>query len=241
VHLLTALLVGFVIMQVSTLATSVYMHRCLTHKALTIHPYAAIPLRTIIWLTTGMKAREWAAVHRRHHAAMDTAEDPHSPAVLGFWKVQLTNAYLYQRAIRNREQVTRYSRDLTPDRLDRMLFDHDWLGPLVGIAFLVAVFGWQTGLLAAAVHAVLYVSLNGAVNSVGHTSGRRPNPNSATNGRLLAMLTMGEGFHNNHHAAPTSARFSFKPGEFDPGWWLVSALRRFNMANVRHDEIHLAA
>jgi stearoyl-CoA desaturase (delta-9 desaturase) len=172
---------------------------------------------------------------------MDTPEDPHSPAVLGFWKVQLTNAYLYQRAIRNREQVTRYSRDLTPDRLDRMLFDHDWLGPLVGIAFLVAVFGWQTGLLAAAIHAVLYVSLNGAVNSVGHTSGRRPNPNSATNGRLLAMLTMGEGFHNNHHAAPTSARFSFKHGEFDPGWWLVSTLRRFNLANVRHDEIHLAA
>src|SRR5260370_10561645 len=158
-HLLTALLVGFVIMQGSTLATSVYMHRCLTHKALTIHPYAAIPLRAIIWLTTGMKAREWAAVHRRHHAAMDTAEDPHSPAVLGFWKVQLTNAYLYQRAIRNREQVARYSRDIVPDRLDRVLFAHAWLGPLGGIPALVSVVGWRPGPLPAARHPVLYVTL----------------------------------------------------------------------------------
>jgi stearoyl-CoA desaturase (delta-9 desaturase) len=241
VHPLTALLVGFVVMQASTLATSVYLHRGLTHKALTVHPVAAIPFRVILWVTTGMRPREWAAVHRRHHAALDTAGDPHSPAVLGFWRVQLTNAYLYQRAVRDRPQVERYSRDLPPDRLDRWFFDHDLLGPALGIAFLCLVFGWETGLLAAAIHSVLYVGLNGAVNSIGHTRGLRPRPNSGTNGRLLALLTMGEGLHNNHHAAPTSARFSIRDSELDPGWWLVSLMRSFGWANVRHDQVHLAA
>ncbi len=99
--------------------------------------------------------------------------------------------------------------------------------------------GWQTGLVAAATHAVLYLGLSGAVNAVGHTLGKRPHENSATNGQLLALVTSGEGLHNHHHAAPTSARFSLGRGEIDPGWWVVKLLKSLHLAQVRHDEIKL--
>ena len=78
-HPLVALVVGFAVMQISVLATTVYLHRGIAHRAVTIKPAAAIPLRFIIWITTGMRPRQWAAVHRRHHAKVDTVDDPHSP------------------------------------------------------------------------------------------------------------------------------------------------------------------
>jgi stearoyl-CoA desaturase (delta-9 desaturase) len=239
VHLLLALVVGLVITQVAIAVTSVYLHRGLAHRALTMSGPVAIVFRSIIWLATGMRPREWAAVHRKHHAATDSPEDPHSPAQVGFWRVQLANAALYRRVARDGTTVTRYARDLPPDRLDRVLFDHAFLGLGIGITMLCLVLGWETGLVAAAVHGVSYLMLSGAINAVGHTAGRRVHPNSATNVQLLALITAGEGLHNNHHAAPTSARFSLQRGELDPGWWVVRMLMGCRLASVRHHEVKL--
>jgi len=100
-------------------------------------------------------------------------------------------------------------------------------------------FGLLTGFVAAGLHAVLYVMLSGAINAVGHTRGTQPYSNSATNLQSLALITAGEGLHNNHHAAPTSARFSLGRGEFDPGWLLVRALVKLHLAHVRHEDVHL--
>ena len=100
-------------------------------------------------------------------------------------------------------------------------------------------FGLLAGFVAAGLHAVLYVMLAGAINAVGHQYGKRPYGNSATNLRLLALVTGGEGLHNNHHAAPTSARFSLHRGELDPGWWVVRVLIALRLARVRHDDLHL--
>ena len=236
-HPLVALVVGFAVMQISVLATTVYLHRGIAHRAVTIKPAAAIPLRFIIWITTGMRPRQWAAVHRRHHAKVDTVDDPHSPLIRGFWHVQLGNVFMYHRAVHDREQVARYSLDLPPDRLDKLFFDHDILGPLLGTGFLCVVLGWPTGLLAAGIHLVLYVGANSAVNAVGHTYGKRPDPaTSATNNQLLALITMGEGQHNNHHAAPTSAKFSFERGEVDFGWRVIQLMQRFGWLTVRHND-----
>jgi stearoyl-CoA desaturase (delta-9 desaturase) len=99
--------------------------------------------------------------------------------------------------------------------------------------------GWQTGLLAAAVHAVTYVMLSGAINAIGHTRGRRPHDNLAGNAQWLALITAGEGLHNNHHAAPTSARFALARAEIDPGWWVIRALVLCNQATLRHGEVRL--
>ncbi|MBV8950738.1 MAG: fatty acid desaturase [Actinobacteria bacterium] len=236
---LLAVVVGLAITQVAIVVTTVYLHRGLAHRALTVTGPVAVVCRFIIWIGTGMRPREWAAVHRRHHAATDTPDDPHSPAQVGFWRVQLANAALYRHVARDGVTVDRYARDLPPDRLDRVLFDHAFLGLGVGTTLLCLVLGWETGLLAAAVHAVSYLMLSGAINAVGHTAGRRVHPNSATNVQLLALITAGEGLHNNHHAAPTSARFSLQRGELDPGWWVVRALARCKLATIRHHDVKL--
>jgi stearoyl-CoA desaturase (delta-9 desaturase) len=238
-HVLTAVLVGFAISQLAILTTTVYLHRGLAHRAISVHPAAAVPMRFFLWITTGMKSREWAAVHRRHHAATDTVDDPHSPLVLGFWRVQLANAALYRRFARDNETVRRYAKDVPPDRLDRWFFDHAFLGLGIGVTILCLALGWQTGLLAAVVHLVSYLGLSGAINAIGHTRGKRPYENSATNGRVLALITCGEGLHNNHHAAPTSARFSFRGSELDPGWWTVRALAAMRLVKIRHQDVRL--
>jgi stearoyl-CoA desaturase (delta-9 desaturase) len=243
---LVAFVAALVVTQIAIFVTTVYLHRALSHRALTVHPVAALPFRTIIWMTTGMRPREWVAVHRKHHAQTDTPEDPHSPAIVGFWRVQLGNVGLYKKVAADELNTRKYARDIPQDNLDRLFFDRALLGLGVGITILVVGlwalgFPLWVGFLAAGIHAVTYVMLSGAINAVGHTYGKRPHDNSATNFQLLALVTSGEGLHNNHHAAPTSARFALQRGEVDPGWWLVRVLTALKLARIRHEEVHLKA
>jgi len=232
-------LAAALVTQASVLATTVYLHRVLAHRALTVRPPVAMAFRLILWIMTGISPRAWVAVHRRHHAFSDTPQDPHSPIQLGFWAVQLGNVKLYRDTIRDGVTVTKYSRDLPPDRLDRMLFDHALVGLAVGIGFLMVILGPVAGLLAAGIHTVVYLSISAAVNAVGHTFGKRPYDNLATNNQWLAWISGGEGLHNNHHAAPTSARFALAGGQADPGWWLIRLLVGTNQAELRHEELKL--
>jgi stearoyl-CoA desaturase (delta-9 desaturase) len=241
--ILPSVVFAFVISEISIVVTTVYLHRALSHRALSVKPAVALPVRFWIWITTGMRPREWVAVHRKHHAATDTADDPHSPIVHGFWRVQLGNVGLYKKVAGDEVAVRRYARDIPADRLDRALFDYALLGLGVGIALAMTFtsligLGWKVGLLGSLLHAGFYVLLSGAINAVGHTYGSRPQENSATNGQLLAFVTGGEGLHNNHHAAPTSATFALH-GEVDPGWWVIRVLRRLGLATIRHDEVKL--
>ena len=242
-ELIPALLLGLAVTQIAILVTTVYLHRGLAHRAISVKSPTALVFRIVIWITTGMRPREWAAVHRSHHANTDTTADPHSPLLVGFWRVQLANAALYRRVARDDVTVRRYAKDLPADRLDRVLFDHAALGLGVGITLMITfcvLMGWGalTGVVAAAVHMTTYLMLSGAINAVGHTVGRRPHHNSGTNLRTLALVTGGEGLHNHHHAAPTSARFGLD-GELDPGWWAIAALRAVGQVSVRHDEIKI--
>lgn len=232
---LLATLVGLAVSQIALFCTTLYLHRTVTHKALSLSPGLALVFRFLIWITTGLRPRQWAAVHRRHHAYTDVEGDPHSPLLLGFWRVLLTNAALYRKVANDEGTLTRYARDLPPDRLDKVLFDHAFLGLAIGIAILVASLGWEWGLVAAAVHTVSYLLLNGAVNAFGHVTGSQPYENTARNNQWLAWLTAGEGLHNNHHAAPTSARLAHESGQLDPGWWVISGFSRLRVAKVRHD------
>ncbi len=234
-----ALLAGFAITQLATLVTTLYLHRNLAHRALTLSPGLTWVFRVLLWITTGIRPRQWVAVHRKHHAFTDEEGDPHSPLLEGFAMVQFGNVALYRRVAGDKAVVGRYARDLPADRWDRALFDHALLGLAIGIGILVVVLGVWPGLLAAAFHTVAYLLLNAAVNAVGHYYGRQPQENTARNSQWLAWLTVGEGLHNNHHAAPTSARFSLHRGEVDPGWWVVRLLERRGWARVRHREVKL--
>jgi stearoyl-CoA desaturase (Delta-9 desaturase) len=235
-RLLIALIVGFAVTEVAIICTTVYLHRCLAHKAIGLSAAVTFPMRLVLWLSTGLKPRAWAAVHRKHHAYTDTAEDPHSPAILGWKRVQLTNPALYRRCAVDPDTTQRFAKDLQGDRWDAVLFDRAWLGLGIGITAMILVLGPLYGLIAAAFHMVAYLQLSSAVNAVNHWFGKRPFENSATNLQSLALVTGGEGLHNNHHAAPTSARFSLQRGQLDPGWVLIRLLKTFRLANVRLDK-----
>ncbi len=237
--LVVAVVVGLAVTQVSIVLTTVYLHRTLAHRAMTLSPLATWICRVLLWITTGIRPRQWVAVHRKHHAYTDVQGDPHSPVLLGYWRVQLGNVVLYKRVARDPDAIARYARDLPPDRWDRLLFDHAVIGLSIGIGVLVALLGWQTGLVAAGVHVVTYLSLNAAINAVGHAFGSQPYDNTARNSQWLALVTGGEGLHNNHHAAPTSAKLALAGGEVDPGWWFVRLLRRCGQAQIRHEGLKL--
>ncbi len=227
-------LVGFLLAEFATGVTSVYLHRSLSHRAMSVRPALGFGLRVLTWLLVGIKPREWVAVHRKHHAHTDVDGDPHSPVLLGWVRVQVANAALYRKVARDPAQVQRYARDLPRDGWDRVLFDHGWLGLGLGTALLVWLLGPVAGVTAAVVHAVTYLMLNAAVNAIGHTFGRRPYRNTATNLQWLAWFTGGEGLHNNHHEAPTSARFAHRRGEIDPSWWAIRTFEVLRLARVRH-------
>lgn len=238
-RLLLAIGVGLAVAQVATLATTVYLHRALSHRALTLRAPVLFGFRVITWIATGIKPREWAAVHRKHHAFTDTPDDPHSPAVLGWVRVTFLNAGLYRRAARDPQTVEKYAKDLPADRWDRVLFDRGFLGLAIGITGLVLLLGPLGALVASVVHITYYLGIGGAVNGLGHHFGTRPYDNSATNMQWLAFFTGGEGLHNNHHAAPTSARFSLHRGEIDLGWIAIRVMRKLGLAKVRLENLKL--
>jgi stearoyl-CoA desaturase (Delta-9 desaturase) len=231
--LLGAILLGLALCQVAFLVTTVYLHRALSHRSVRLSRGVTAVCRVLTWTLTGIRPRQWVAVHRKHHAHTDAEGDPHSPLILGYARVQFANAALYRREARQPETVTRYARDLPADRWDRVLFDHALVGLGLGVALLVLLVGWELALVVAAVHAVTYLLGGGAINAIGHRWGRRPFDNRATNNQWLAWLVAGEGLHNNHHAKATSSRMSLSKGEMDPGWWVIRTLVAFKWATLR--------
>ena len=217
-------LVAISLAQIAVVATSIYLHRGLAHRALVVHPVADVLFRAILWLTTGQSRREWVAVHRKHHTFTDRAGDPHSPRLLGFWRVQLGNVYYYAREARNPETLQKFAPDIIPDRWDRFLFSRGWTGVVLGTGLLCLALGLVPGLIAAAAHAVLYVFvLAPLINGLGHWRGAQNFENTAYNSRLLAWVTGGESLHNNHHAHPRAPKFSVRRLEFDPSWLVIRA------------------
>jgi len=211
--------------QVAVIATSIYLHRTLAHRALRLHPMVDMLFRVILWLTTGQCRQQWVAVHRKHHAFVDREGDPHSPRLLGFWRVQLFNVYYYMRECRNAQTIATFARDLPEDRLDRALFSRGLLGVGIGLSLLCATIGVWPGLAAGLIHAGLYVFLLAPlINALGHWQGGQNFDNTAYNWRLIAWVSGGESLHNNHHAHPRSAKFSIRRAEFDPSWPVIRAL-----------------
>jgi stearoyl-CoA desaturase (delta-9 desaturase) len=229
----TVPIVAVMLTQIAVMATSVYLHRTLAHRALALHPVASLMFRAILWLTTGQDRREWVAVHRKHHAFTDREGDPHSPRLRGFWRIQLLNAYYYAREARNPETIRRFAPDIAVDRLDRMIFSFGWAGPALGTAALCVIFGVGAGLLMALAHGILYVLvLAPLINGLGHWRGTRHFDNTAYNARFLAWVTAGESLHNNHHAHPRSAKFSMHRVEVDPSWLVIRALAAVGLVVV---------
>ena len=238
---LLASIVTLVVTQAAVIATSVYLHRGLAHRALRLHPIADFFFRCVLWISTGQNRREWVAVHRKHHAFTDKEGDPHSPLLLGFWKVQLGNVFYYVREARNPETITRWAKDIKDDIWDRLLFNWGTVGAIVGVALAMILLGPVWGLAVSVTHFVLYVfMLAPAINALGHWwGGRNFLNNTATNIRILAWLTGGESLHNNHHAYPSSPKFSMRRFEFDPSWVVIKILVALRLVSLVGEKVKL--
>lgn len=229
--LIITLLVAFALIQVAVFATTIFLHRTATHRALVLHPVVEVMCRLALWITTGITTREWVAVHRKHHAFTDEDGDPHSPRLVGFWSVQLGNVFHYAREARAKGVLEKYARDIKDDWWERMLFRHNLLGPVLGTVALCAVIGVGWGLAAATIHGVMYVFvLSSSINGLCHYHGYKNFDNTATNIRLLALMTGGEGLHNNHHGFPRSPKFSVRRSEIDPAWPVIWLLIKLGLA-----------
>jgi stearoyl-CoA desaturase (delta-9 desaturase) len=232
-HIWIVPLVAVAIAQAAALATSVYLHRALAHRALRLHRIADVAFRALLWLTTGQNRRQWVAVHRKHHTFTDRPGDPHSPRLFGVWRVQLLNVYYYVREARNRDTLRTFAPDIAEDWLDRTVFSWGASGLGLGIALLCLLLGIWAGLAAALIHATLYaLVLVPLINSVGHWRGAQNFANTAYNCRVLAWVTAGESLHNNHHAHPRAPKLSMRRLEFDPSWLVIRCLAALGLAEI---------
>ncbi len=227
-----AVLVGLGLAEAAALITTIYLHRVLSHKSIQLHPALTMFMRLGTWMLTSISPREWVAVHRKHHNFSDVEGDPHSPHIEGYWQIMLANVYYYRREANNDDTLEKYAADLPFDRLDTALFRHGTLGFSLTGVLLVLTLGLGPGLVALLTLAVVYLLLNAAINGAGHTFGYKSFENDATNLRLLALITFGEGLHNNHHARPASPKLSAFGGEFDPAWPFIRLLSAFRLAEV---------
>ena len=229
-------LVALCLTHVTIAAVTVFLHRHQAHRALELHPVVSHFFRFWLWLTTGMVTKEWAAVHRKHHARVETPEDPHSPQVYGLRKVLLEGAELYRIGAANQETLAKYGHGTPDDWIERKLYTgHSMLGIFVMMAIDLLLFG-PIGLTIWAVQmAWIPLFAAGVINGVGHHSGYRnfQTEDTSTNIVPWGILIGGEELHNNHHAYGTSARLSNKWYEFDIGWLYIRIMEMLGLAQVR--------
>jgi stearoyl-CoA desaturase (Delta-9 desaturase) len=221
---------------VTIAAVTIYLHRCQAHRALDLHPAASHFFRFWLWLTTGMVTKEWVAVHRKHHARCETAEDPHSPQVKGIGKVLLEGAELYGMEKKSLETLDKFGSGTPDDWLERNVYTrHSALGIGLMMVIDIVLFG-PIGLTIWAVQmAWIPVTAAGIINGAGHYWGYRnfDADDASTNLSPWGILIGGEELHNNHHAYASSARLSSKWYEFDIGWLYIRTLQFFGLARVK--------
>ena len=229
--LVAALMIHFTIVSVT-----LYLHRTATHRGLDMHPVASHVMRLWLWMSTGMLTKEWVAVHRKHHALCETAEDPHSPKFKGLAKVVLEGAELYREEAKNPETLEKYGRGTPEDWVEKHVYTaHGRMGVAIMLVIDVALFGipgitiWALQMIAIPFLAA------GVVNGIGHHSGYRnfECKDAATNVIPWGIILGGEELHNNHHAFPSSAKFALRPWEFDIGWLYIKGLRLLGLVKVR--------
>jgi stearoyl-CoA desaturase (delta-9 desaturase) len=229
-------LVLLVLTQTTILAVTLYLHRCQAHRALYLHPIISHFFRFWLWLTTGMVTKEWAAIHRKHHAKVETDEDPHSPVTKGIKKVFLEGAELYREESWNQETLDRYGEGTPEDWIERHLYtSHSTLGVALMLTINLALFGALGLTIWALQMAWIPLFAAGVINGLGHFFGYRNYEvkDNSRNVTPFGLFLGGEELHNNHHAFATSAKFSTKWWEFDMGWYVIKLLQFLGLAKAK--------
>ena len=217
-------------------AVTIFLHRAQAHRALDLHAIPSHFFRFWLWIGTGMVTKEWVAIHRKHHAKCETADDPHSPQTRGLDTVMWRGAELYRAEAKNQETLKKFGHGTPDDWVERNVYTRfPWQGVGLMLVLDLALFG----AIGAAVWAVQMLWIPfwaaGVVNGVGHYWGYRnfEAQDASTNLSPWGIIIGGEELHNNHHTYPTSAKFSVKPYEFDIGWVYISLMKKIGWATVK--------
>lgn len=222
--------------QLTMMAVTLYLHRDQAHRALDLHPALRHFFRFWIWCTSGMLTKEWVAVHRKHHAFCETPDDPHSPQIYGLKKVLLEGAELYRAEKDNPETLEKFGRGAPDDWIERNVYLRvPYGGIILTVVADLLLFG-VPGIIIIAVQMVsMPLFAAGVINGLGHHTGYRnfECDDAATNLVPWAFMVGGEELHNNHHAFPTSAKFSVRSWEFDIGWMYIRILSALGLARVK--------
>jgi stearoyl-CoA desaturase (delta-9 desaturase) len=230
-------LAALALTHVTIAAVTIYLHRCQAHRALELHPIVSHFFRFWLWLTTGMNTKEWAAIHRKHHAKCETAEDPHSPQVYGINRVLWLGVFLYVKESYNKETIDRYGHGTPDDWIERNLYSRL---PTSGVFLLLGLNVLGLGLVPGVLIWLTQIAwipfwAAGVINGVGHFFGYRSYDvaDASTNIVPWGILIGGEELHNNHHAFASSAKLSSKWYEFDIGWLYICILSALGLATVK--------
>ena len=229
------LLATLLMLQITMMAVTLYLHRDQAHRAINLHPALRHFFRFWIWSTSGMLTREWIAVHRKHHAHCEKADDPHSPKIYGLKKVLLEGAELYQVEARNQETLDKYGRGAPDDWLERNIYTRYRNAGIVTLVTAdLLLFGVPGIIIIAIQMAAMPIFAAGVINGLGHHTGYRnfECDDAATNIVPWGVFIGGEELHNNHHAFPTSAKFSVRRFEFDIGWLYIRLFSALGLAKV---------
>jgi len=228
--------VALVFTHITIASVTIYLHRHQAHRALDLHPVVSHFFRFWLWLTSGMVTKEWAAIHRKHHAKCETAEDPHSPQVLGIRKVLREGSELYRAEAKNQETLDKYGKGTPSDWIERNLYTpHSAKGIALMFILNVLLFG-PIGITIWAVQMMwIPITAAGVINGIGHYWGYRnyEAADASTNIVPWGILIGGEELHNNHHTFASSAKLSSKWWEFDIGWFYIRTLETFGLARVK--------
>lgn len=221
--------------QLTIFSVTLYLHRSMAHRSVDFHPAIAHVFRFWTWLTTSMITREWAAIHRKHHAKVETKEDPHSPQVKGIKTVFWRGVELYREARADRASIEKYGKGCPDDWIERNLYSrYPTLGPVLLLFVSIALFGAAGLAMWALQMAWIPFWAAGVVNGLGHWWGYRnfESADTSTNLTPWAFWIGGEELHNNHHAFPSSAKFALRRFEFDIGWSTIKLLQAIGLAKV---------
>jgi stearoyl-CoA desaturase (delta-9 desaturase) len=230
-------LVALALTHITIASVTIYLHRCQAHRALEMHPVVSHFFRFWLWLTTGMVTKEWAAIHRKHHAKVETPDDPHSPQVHGINKILWLGVFLYVKESANKETMERYGHGTPDDWMEHNVYTPNsvW-GLWVMGALNIALFGLVPGMLILLTQIVwIPFWAAGVINGIGHFFGYRSYDvtDASTNIVPWGILIGGEELHNNHHAFASSAKLSSKWYEFDIGWMYIRILELLGLATVK--------
>jgi sn-1 stearoyl-lipid 9-desaturase len=202
-------------------------HRLLTHRGFKAPKWLERFMATCGTLAVQSGPIAWVTTHRIHHAFTETEKDPHSPRNGTYW-AHMGWIFRGTAQMQPRATMERYSPDLTKDRYMWFLEKYYYMTSVVVGAILLAIGGWSMLLAGIFLRTIIGWHFTWLVNSATHLWGSRrfETRDDSRNNGLIAALTFGEGWHNNHHAFPRSARHGLTAREFDVNWVQIRALEK---------------